>query len=196
MSTFYINNDNWNEIKRGFLYEAAMFYPSDTDRESKLKFFVADEDNANRGSIVEDIGNFNPNKVEGRIVNLEQRILVTLKTRKVVIISSDKMNESKEIEFVQVAPIMSISDYDKKKTWYRKTVNDRHPAFVYIPEKVTGRECYVDISEIMSIHKGMLQRRVKAVPEDRMLVIEENILECLDLGLIEEEAKQGDASNE
>lgn len=180
-----MDSKNWNEIKRGYFYEAALFYPSDTER--PLRFFLPDVDDPSRGSIVKDAGNFEMRKIEGRLVNIEQYIIVTLKTRKVVVLSNDTLNSSDEIDFVQIAPIMSVSEKDKTKQWYKKMIANNHPAFVFIPQHVTGKECYVDISEMTSIHKGMLQRRSKQVPEEYMQVIEDNILECLDLGLIEDD---------
>jgi len=181
----YLNVDNWSEINRGHLFEAVIYYPSDTKR--PLTFFIPDEDNRSRGSVVASIGDFNAKEINGRMRAIEQHAIVGLKPRKVLILSNDSFNVSPEFEFVQVAPIMSIEDRDRLKQWYIKAKNDDHPAFVYLPVEITGKECYVDISEIMSIHKSMLLSRIKALTTERLKIVEENILECLDLGLIEDQ---------
>jgi len=181
----YLNTDYWSEINRGHLFEAVIYYPSDTKR--PLTFFVPDVDNRNRGSVVASIGDFKAKEVNGRFGAVEQQAIVGMKPRKVLILSNDTINVSTEFEFVQVAPIMSIDDKDKSKHWYNKTKNDEHPAFVYLSAEITGRECYIDISEIMSIHKSMLLSKIKCLPISRLKIVEDNILECLDLGFIDEQ---------
>ena len=185
MTIRYVNSDNWSEINRGYLFEAVIYYPSDTKR--PLTFFVPDENNKNRGSIVDSIGDFRAKEINGKMRAVEQQAIVGLKPRRVLILSNDSFNMSPEFEFVQVAPIMSINDKDRLKPWYTKIKNDEHPAFVYLPGEITGRECYVDISEIMSIHKSMLLIKSNCLPIGRLKIVEDNILECLDLGFIEEE---------
>lgn len=185
MTIRYLDTDNWYEINRGHLFEAVIYYPSDTKR--PLTFFIPDENNRSRGSVVASIGDFKAKEINGRMRAVEQQAIVGLKPRKVLILSNDDFNMSAEFEFVQVAPIMSIDDKDKLKNWYTKTKNDEHPAFVYLPAEVTGRECYIDISEITSIHKSMLLSKLKALTDERLRVVEDNILECLALGFIEEQ---------
>ncbi|WP_140417669.1 type II toxin-antitoxin system PemK/MazF family toxin [Desulfosporosinus sp. FKA] len=185
MTARYLNSDHWSEISRGHMFEAVIYYPSDTKR--PLTFFIPDEDNKNRGSVISSIGDFKAKEINGRKRAVVQQAIVGMKPRKVLILSNDEFNASTDFEFVQVAPIMSIDDKDKSKQWYLLTKNDEHPAFVYLSEEITGRECYIDISEIMSIHKSMLLSKIKCLPVDRIKVVEDNILECLDLGFIEDQ---------
>jgi hypothetical protein len=185
VSLRYLNKDNWTEIQRGFIFEAIMFYPSDTKR--PLTFFIPDAGSPDKGSAVQAVGNFNAQKVNGIFQAVEQKAIVTLKPRKVVILSNDVLNQEEEFEFIQVAPIMSLTQRDKSKDWFKMVQNDTHPIFVYLDSSITGKECYVDLSETMSIHKGTLLRKLNEVPEPRLTVIEEHLAECLSLGYVEEE---------
>lgn len=185
MSGNFLNNKGWTDILRGYLYDAAMFYPSDTKR--PLDFFIPDDDNDSRGTLIKDIGDFRPVQVDGKFRATEQKIIVTLKPRKVLVITNDELCQNENIEFVHIAPIMSIYDRDKSKGWYQKAVNDQHPFFVYLPKNITGRECYIDISEVASIHKSMLLRKLNRLPQERLEIVEETIIQWLDLGVYEEE---------
>lgn len=184
----FLNKSNWDKILRGYIFEAVIFYPSDTKR--PLLFFIPEEGNKNKGSLVTKIGNFEPNEKDGKKFAIEQQVVVGLKPRRVLLLSNDDLNKSTEFEYVQVAPIMTISPKDKIKSWYLKTKQDEHPVFVYLADSITGKECYIDISEIMSIHKTTLLERKEKLPDERMLVVEDNILECLALGLIESEEQE------
>lgn len=185
LSGDFLNKENWGNISRGFVFDAAMFYPSDTQR--PLEFFVPDMDNQRYGTLVNDIGDFSPKMIEGRHQAVEQKVVITLKPRKVIVVTNNDLNHNGEFEYIHVAPTMSIHPKDKDKPWYQKVIKDEHPFFVYLPENITGKEAIVDISQIISIHKSMLLRKGIEIPPDRLDLIEQTIMECLDLGLYEEE---------
>ncbi|WP_068794192.1 type II toxin-antitoxin system PemK/MazF family toxin [Brevibacillus laterosporus] len=184
MNADFSDKRNWRNIERGFLFEAAMIYPSDMER--PLLFFIPDGTSPNHGKLVKSLGDFRPQKTTEGYVALEQKIVMNVKPRRVLILSDNTLNKSEEFEFVQIAPVMSISRRDQSKAWYQKTIEDDHPAFIYLPREITGKECYVDVSEIMSIHKSLLLMKKNKVPNGRMQVVEDAIIECLGLGLIPE----------
>lgn len=184
MSNF-LRRDSWREIERSYIFDAAIFYPSDTKR--PLKFFVPSEEDENKGTLITAIGDFKPKHVDGRWQAIEQQVVVNLKPRKVVVLSNNEINHNEEFEYILVAPIMSVHEHDKKKSWYQRMKADNHPFFLHLPETVTGRECYVDLSELTSIHKGMLLNKLNCVPDERLDVLHELLSECLDLGIISED---------
>lgn len=179
----FLAKKSWEHIERGYEFEAAMFYPSDTKR--PLSFFIPESEGSTKGEIIIRVGDFSPKMVEGTKRALEQKIVMTIKPRRVVILSSNEINKSKEYEYILVAPINTIKESEKTKDWYSKLKDDEHPIFTYLPN--VSLERYVDLSQTVSIHKSLLLRKLQEVPEQRMEVIEENLLQCLSLGIIDEE---------
>jgi mRNA-degrading endonuclease toxin of MazEF toxin-antitoxin module len=179
----FIDKASWKYIDRGFEFEAAMVYPSDTKR--PLSFFVPDPTNPNKGVIHENIGNFAPVNNQA----IEQKIVMTIKPRRVVILSDDEINHMEDYEYILVAPINTIKRYEKQKEWYKKVIQDNHPIFAYLPNG--NLERYVDLSQTTTIHKSLLLRKLSQVPPDRMDVLEQTLLECLSLGIVEENFEEG-----
>ncbi|RAK14860.1 PemK-like, MazF-like toxin of type II toxin-antitoxin system [Anoxybacillus vitaminiphilus] len=179
----FIDKENWSDIHRGYEYEAVLPYPSDTKR--PLSFFVPDSCDPERGRIVESIGNFRPVYVNGKPTAKEQKIVMTVKPRKVVVLTNDVINQNEDFEYILIAPINTIKPDEKHKDWYHKLVNDDHPIFTYIPK--WNLERYVNLSQTMSIHKSLLLHKSDPIPDDRMKVIDDNLVQCLALGLISED---------
>lgn len=194
MSQNFVLKESWRNIERSFIFDAAIYYPSDTKR--PLMFFIPDEADSNKGILTRTMGDFSPRVVSGRRQAVEQKVVVTLKPRRVVVLSTNEMNQNEEFEFILVAPIMSITDFDKTKPWYKKMLTDEHPFFLHLPECVTGKECYVDLSELTSIHKSMLLHKHGCVTEERMIVLQDLLSECLDLGLAKEDEQTTETGTE
>jgi hypothetical protein len=96
----------------------------------------------------------------------------------------DEINKLEEFEYILAAPINTIKEYEKTKDWYSKLKDDERPIFTYVPNKEIER--YVDLSQTMSIHKSLLLHKKKEIAPDRMEILEDNLLQCLSLGIIEE----------
>jgi len=123
-------------------------YPSDTER--PLLFFLPDEDDNEHGRLSRDRGDFSAQIVNGNRRAREQKIVMTVKPRRVIVITSDEINQSEEFEYILVAPINTIKSAEKTKDWYKSLKEDKHPIFVYCPN---GRyERYIDVSQITTIH--------------------------------------------
>lgn len=183
--TGFLNRENWKQIERGYEFEAAILYPSDTKR--PLSFFIPNKNNPLEGKIVDQIGNFSPEIIEGRPRAREQQVVVTIKPRKVIIVTNNIINQNEEFEYILIAPINTIKLSEKSKDWYEKLIYDEHPIFTYIPKGNIER--YVDLSQIMTIHKSLLLTKYDKIPDERMELIDENLLQCLSLGIIKEEAE-------
>lgn len=110
---------------------------------------------------------------------------MTVKPRKVVVLTNDVINQNEDFEYILIAPINTIKPDEKHKDWYHKLVNDDHPIFTYIPK--WNLERYVNLSQTMSIHKSLLLHKSDPIPDDRMKVIDDNLVQCLALGLISED---------
>jgi len=172
----FINPENWRDIERGYFYQAAMYYLSDT--EQPLKFLVSDDDGVL--SIEERNGNFAPIVDDnGRKKAVEQTVIITVKPRQVVVLSNNVVNQSDKFEYIQVAPVFGLSAKNVNTNWYNDLVSDMLEGFAYIPNRNYGVE--VDLTQISTIHKSMLLEKQSKVPTDRMEFIESQILEVLDL---------------
>jgi uncharacterized protein YifN (PemK superfamily) len=186
----FIDRSNWKEIKRGHVFDAAMFYNSDTKR--PLTFFVPDETQVEgepvTGKLVPGNGDFTPiYDDDDTPKSQEHRVVVGMKNRRVVVVTNDFFNQNESYQYIYVAPIMSVKDKDKEKKWYEKMIRDEHPTFVFVPSS-EGSERYVNITQVMSIHKGTLLRNVhEVIGSDRMIAINNSLIDCFDLGLVEEE---------
>jgi hypothetical protein len=188
------DKNNWNLIERGFIFEAAMYFHSDTKR--PLSFFIRDDDNPYRGTVVGKDGDFSPAFKNGKPIAVTQEVIVGVKPRKVLIISETLFNQSQSFEYIQVAPVMGISDSDKQDIdWYDDLINDKDPLFIYLPQYCTAgitKDSYVDVSELTSIHKSMLLKKYGDLPPDRLDLVEQRILGWLDIG--EKPEESGDAA--
>ncbi|SFJ64719.1 hypothetical protein SAMN02799624_05358 [Paenibacillus sp. UNC496MF] len=92
-----------------------------------------------------------------------------------------------------VAPIFTIKPDDEKKPGYQKIIDDDHPYFIYVPRtlpdgKVLKR--YIDVSQLISIHKGILLEKKEVLETDRMGLLEDLLIENLDLGAEGEDGQQ------
>lgn len=172
----FVNPEKWKEIKRGYFYQAAMYYLSDT--EQPLRF--VDKSDNHTYTINKKIGNFDPVTVDGKLRAVEQDIVITVKPRQVIVLSNNKLNQSKQFEYVQVLPVFSLSYENSKQGWYSKLVQDIHLGFAYLPRR-KGFGLAVDLTQVSTIHKSLLLRKQSKVPYDRMTFIESQLLELLDL---------------
>ena len=106
--------------------------------------------------------------------------------------SENKINQSQDFDYIMVCPIFTIYEQDKRKPWYHLVKADKHPFFIYLPKTVRKQnkeellERYVDISQMISIHKGILIKKQNQVPADRMQLIEDNLIVMLSLADEEE----------
>lgn len=166
----FLNKANWHEIKRGWIFEAAIPYTG----ERPLEFFLPDPGDDMRGTIKKNNGNFFAGEV--------QKVILGLKQRKVIVISNDDICSNNNFYDITVAPLYSIYESDKKVEWYKEAVEGSHLFFAYFPEKVTGRECVVDLSNIITINKNMLLSR-KIDATDYIADIEKKMEYCLQLGV-------------
>ncbi|KEF38952.1 hypothetical protein M670_01768 [Schinkia azotoformans MEV2011] len=174
--SIFIDKSNWKYIKRGYFFQAAMYYLSDT--EQPLRFLVSNDEGVL--SIEERNGDFDPIILEnGKKQAKEQDIIITVKPRQVIILSDDKINESEQFEYIQIAPVLGISDKDIVKPWYRKIQEDNLTGFAFIPRGENGIK--VDLTQVTSIHKSMLLEKQSKVPTERMAFIDSQIVELLDL---------------
>lgn len=173
--SMFINPDSWKDIKRGYFFQAAMYYLSDT--EQPLRFLKSNDDGT--FTMERRNGNFDPIVIDGKPKAVEQDIVITVKPRQVIVLSNDKLNQSTDFHYVQVAPVLGISQENSMSGWYRDLVNDKHTGFAFIPKGRYGVE--VDLTQITTIHKSMLLRIQSKVPVGRMSFIDSHILELLDL---------------
>ncbi|MFP7377728.1 type II toxin-antitoxin system PemK/MazF family toxin [Bacillus paralicheniformis] len=184
----FLAKEKWGDIERGTEYIAAFMFPSDTKR--PLSFFIPDETNPKKGSLKNAIGDFKPILVDGKPRAQVHQVVVSIKPRNVVVISSDEINQSEEFEYILVAPINTIKENERNRDWYSLLTDDEHPIYTYLPKGTIER--YVDLSQSVSIHKSMLIRKKDKVDEQRWSILEENLLYCLSLGIIEEETEGTD----
>lgn len=105
-----------------------------------------------------------------------------MKQRKVVVLSSDDLNSDSEHKDVIIAKIYSIEEYEKDEPWYEATKSGSHPMFAFLPKTVTGKECYVDLSNTTTIHKNMLLDDKKDISMF-MPMIEDKMDFCYQMGI-------------
>ncbi|MCZ2259851.1 type II toxin-antitoxin system PemK/MazF family toxin [Sporosarcina sp. G11-34] len=179
----FLDKEKWSEIKRGFEFEAAMIFPSDTKR--PLSFFKPDLDDPSKGIITRGIGDFSAQKIDGIFRANTQKIVVSIKPRKVVVLSSDIINEGESFEYILVAPINTIKEREKSKAWYSLLTADNHPIFTFLPNKRFPR--YIDLTQTIGIHKSLLLKKYGYIGDERLEMLDSNLLECLSLGIIEDE---------
>lgn len=190
----FLDRDNWNEIKRGHVFDAVSYYNTDTRR--PLTFFIPDEiqqeDRPITGKLVESIGEFASIEVDGVLKSKEHRVVVGMKQRRVVVLSNNRFSQDNSYEYIYVAPIMSVHDKDRGKKWYSKMLIDEHPTNIYVPRHDDGYERYISLAQITSIHKGSLLRNMhEEIHDERLALVGSHLNYILDLGLMEpEEAEQ------
>lgn len=165
----FLDQSNWSEIRRGLMYEAAIPFVG----KRPLDFFIPDPDNQYRGTVVGKNGDFRPSEI--------QQVVVRLKQRKVVVVSQDSNNTNNAIHNITVAPISSIEPHERDKEWYKLAVNGTHPFFVYLPEDITGKECFVNVSSITTIHKNLLLNSKQDL-SDYMPTVDDRLEYYLSLG--------------
>lgn len=152
-----------------------MYYLSDT--EQPLRFLKSESDNTY--TVEKRNGNFDPIFIDGVPRAVEQDIVITVKPRQVIVLSNNKLNQSTDFHYVQVAPVLGISPVNAESGWYQDLVNDKLTGFAFIPKGKYGVE--VDLTQISTIHKSMLLKKQAEVPINRMEFIDSHILELLDL---------------
>lgn len=153
-ASMFINPKNWHQIERGYYFQAAMYYPSDTKQPLR---FLTEEDGST--TIQVRNGDFSPIEVDGRKKSREQEVVMKFKPRQVIIISNDTFNKDRNFEYVQVVPVLSISRNNKNAPWYNKLIQDQLPGFVFINKGKYDVE--VDVTEVTSIHKSLLLEKQK-----------------------------------
>lgn len=166
----FLHKNNWSDIKRGWIFEAIIAYTP----ERPLDFFIPDPADKTKGTVQSSLGNFTPGTT--------QKAIIELKTRKVLILSNDDICKRTSVYDVTVAPIYGIYEDDREKEWYQKVVKGTHPFFAYLPEEITGMECVIDLTNVMSISKFMLLKERFDIT-DRMDKVEERLQYCLALGV-------------
>ena len=172
----YTEKANWKEIARQRVFEALLpFVP-----ERPIEFFVPDPMDPNKGTISESFGD-----TRGAAV---QKVVLTLKRRKVLILSSDEICHNNYQTDVTVAKISTISEKQKSKGMYKLLIADKHPLFAYLPAEVTGEESYVDLSSVTTIGKSMLLSDKLQIPAERMQLVNQRLEECIALGIVKEDA--------
>src|SRR5690606_33866831 len=149
-----------------------------------LTFFIPDSSDPEKGILHNDMGDFSAQLVNGSMRAIEQKIIMTVKPRKVVVLTSDEINQNNDFEYILVAPINTIKPQEKQKNWYQLLKEDQHPIFVYIP--FANYERYVDLTQTTTIHKSLLLKKLNKVNPDRIDALEENLLHCLSLGILED----------
>ncbi|SDM16663.1 PemK-like, MazF-like toxin of type II toxin-antitoxin system [Paenibacillus sp. OK060] len=108
---------------------------------------------------------------------------MTAKTRKIVVLSNDDLNNSSIHSTVMIAKIISIEDYEKEEDWYHLTIEGSHPFFVHLDEGLTGKECYIDMASITTIHKNLLFQEKFDLGARIMAVVSSRLDYCFNLGL-------------
>jgi mRNA-degrading endonuclease toxin of MazEF toxin-antitoxin module len=171
----YTDKRNWKEIERQRVFEALLPYVP----ERPIEFFVPDPSEPNKGTICKHFGD-----TQGAA---EQKVVLTLKRRKVLILSSDENCQSQYQTDVTVAKVSSISEKQKSTKMYQLLVSDRHPLFAYLPKDVTGVESYVDLSSVTTIGKSMLLSKKVLIPAERMQLVNQRLEECIALGIVKED---------
>lgn len=190
----FLDRDNWNEIKRGHVFDAVSYYNTDTRR--PLTFFIQDETvqpgQTITGRLVESMGDFEPIELNGILKSPEHKVVVGMKQRRVVVLSNNRFSQDSSYEYIYVAPIMSVHEKDLGKKWYARMIQDDHPTNIYVPRQDDGYERYISLAQITSIHKGSLLRDVREkIHEERLALIGSHLNYILDLGLVEsDEAEQ------
>lgn len=180
--TRYMNKAHWNEIQRGYVFDAAMLYsPSDTSR--PLSFFEPDPSDPQSGKVVRKMGEFDPVYVDGQPVSKEMQLVIGMKLRKVVILTADTINHNVDFDYIMVAPIFTLHKSDESKPDYNDIITDNHPFFIYAPKRNGAKliRRYVDVSQVLSIHKGALIRRVEMLPIDRFELVQDRLASVFDL---------------
>lgn len=180
----FLDKASWGNVERGYEFEAAILYPSDNKR--PLSFFIPDVEGSTYGKIVDSIGDFKPVRIDGKSRAKEQMVVMTIKPRRVVILSSNEINQNTNFEYILVAPINTVKQFEKAKEWYQLLKEDSHPIFTYLPNGNIER--YVDLSQTVSIHKSLLLKKYGETPPERMEALESNLLQCLSLGVIEDDS--------
>jgi len=175
----FLDKQNWSLIKRGWIFEAAMPYIP----KRPLDFFIPDDDCNYRGTCVSVNEAFLTGKVH--------QVVLSIKPRKVVVISADVLNEDTEHFDVTVAKIYSIYEEDKTEPWYQPTVEGTHPLFAYLPKNVTGRECYIDLATATNIHKNMLLEEKMDI-SSYLPVIDNRLNYCFELGIYSKNKEQSE----
>ncbi|MEF3086460.1 type II toxin-antitoxin system PemK/MazF family toxin [Bacillus altitudinis] len=187
MSDFILKN-SWTSIERGTEYLAAFTFHA----KRPLSFFYPDSQDPEKGIITNSVGDFSPEQQnDGTFKGRVQHIVVPLKPRNVVVITSDEINKSQNYEYILVAPIYTIKTAERNKDWYSILRDDEHPIYTYLPGK-NGLERYADLSQTTSIHKSLLLKKLVTIEEERWEVLEENLLHCLSLGIIDEDVEDAD----
>lgn len=171
----FINKENWVDIERGYFYQAAMYYLSDT--EQPLRFLTINEEG--NLTIEKKNGDFSPIIVDGVKRAVEQDVVITVKPRQIIVLSNDEICKSTRFEYIQVAPVLGLYRHNTGKSWYNDLVDDELEGFAFIPKGRFGVE--VDLTQITTIHKSMLLEKQSQVDPSRMSFIDDQIADILDL---------------
>lgn len=166
----FMEPSTWGDIKRGWIYECAVPFVG----ERPLTFLDRYPDDETKGIISVGNGEFRPNTM--------YEVILPLKQRKVVTISNDDICSNPDRFNVVIAPILSIHPKERTERWYKQAVDGEHPFFAYLPEEVTGRECIVVMSDVMTVHKTMLLNDKKDISEF-MPILESKLEYCFQLGI-------------
>lgn len=130
--------------------------------------------------------------IEDDSIFSSHKAVTDLKRRKVVVLSRDEVCQSQYEDDVLIAKIITIKDYHRSKPWYQDLVNGSHQWFVHLPEHITGKESYINMSQIMTIGKKMLIQKHHYLPSEQMEMVEARYVYGVQLGVIKETDEAGD----
>lgn len=185
MTDLFIDQEHWDKIKRGHVYDCVFYYNSDTKR--PLTLFVPHEEQIEgepvTGKLVPTTSFEAVLTEDGDQKAQEHQVVVRAKRRRVVVLSNDIFSSNPGYETVFIAPIITL--HNKDGNLYQKLLNDLHPTSVFVPGE-DGYERYIALAQIQSVHKSsLLQMRREVIHPERMGIISEKIDFVLNLGLLE-----------
>lgn len=195
MNPFYYSDENkWNDIEKQAIFEA--WVPFIANR--PLPFFIpyADEgtQDIHSGKRVEG---FVTNIIGDDSLNSSHLVVNKLKRRKVVVLSRDEVCQNRNMPEILVARIYSVKDYQRYAPWYEGLLNGKHEWFVHLPAEITGKESYINMTQVMPIGKNLLIQKHDMLSTYHMAEVEARYEYGVDLGVIKLDGEEeGTAVNE
>lgn len=180
MSLRYSDPRQWVNIEKQMIFEAWVPYVSDRP----LDFFVPCEikDSTYEGKRV----GFLTEVIEDDSIYSTHLAVSELRRRKVVILSRDDVCQATYEDDVLIAKIITVKDHHRSKPWYEQLVEGTHQWFVHLPAEITGKESYINMSQIMTIGKKMLIQKHKLLPSEQMEMVEARYVYGVELGVIKD----------
>ncbi|PIH61536.1 hypothetical protein [Paenibacillus sp. LK1] len=192
----FLDKSNWSLIKNGWVFEAIVPYVG----ERPLDFFIPDNKSKFRGTTTGTRKVKGPRKgtniatTENFSRGGEFEIVLTAKTRKIVVLSNDDLDNSLGHGTVMIAKIVSVDEHEKEEEWYKLTVEGSHPFFVHLDEAFTGKECFIDMASITTIHKNLLFEEKFFLGNNIMMNVTSKLDYLMNLGFYRHSIAVGNAS--